>query len=123
MGLFDNNEVRELKFQNRELESQVKTLQSMLDNAMMQCGELSIKYQSMSEAAARWKHTAELAKEELSRARYNSSASFRVSVNGEPQFSQEDIKRLLRLCHPDRHDNSDAANEMTKKLLSMRGRA
>lgn len=31
-----------------------------------------------------------------------------------------DIDRLIRLCHPDKHGGSSAANEMTQKLLSMR---
>jgi urease accessory protein UreF len=31
-----------------------------------------------------------------------------------------DIKRLLQLCHPDRHRNSDLAVEITQKLLALR---
>ena len=30
------------------------------------------------------------------------------------------IKKLLMLCHPDKHDNSDLATEVTKELLSKR---
>jgi len=30
------------------------------------------------------------------------------------------IKKLLMLCHPDKHDNSDLATEVTKELLSRR---
>lgn len=37
------------------------------------------------------------------------------------QLSQEDIKRLLVLCHPDKHDGKQIAVEMTQKLLEMRG--
>lgn len=36
------------------------------------------------------------------------------------QFSDEEINRLVRLCHPDRHGNSKASVEMTQKLMSMR---
>lgn len=39
------------------------------------------------------------------------------------QFDNDDIKRLIRLCHPDKHGNSETANIMTKKLLNMRGEA
>lgn len=31
------------------------------------------------------------------------------------------IKRLIMLCHPDRHDNSAEANAVTALLLDMRG--
>jgi ABC-type transporter Mla subunit MlaD len=31
-----------------------------------------------------------------------------------------DIKRMLQLCHPDRHRNSDLAVEITQKLLALR---
>ena len=36
------------------------------------------------------------------------------------QFNREEIDRLVRLCHPDKHGQSKAAVEMTQKLLSMR---
>jgi len=32
------------------------------------------------------------------------------------------IRKLLQLCHPDRHDNSTAANEATAWLLEQRKR-
>ena len=36
------------------------------------------------------------------------------------QFSKEEIAILIRLCHPDRHNNSTNSTEITKKLLVMR---
>lgn len=36
------------------------------------------------------------------------------------QFSEEDIRRLLQLCHPDKHDGKQSAVEMTQKLNRMR---
>lgn len=35
-------------------------------------------------------------------------------------FSQEDIRRLISLCHPDKHDGKKIAVEMTQKLLSLK---
>ena len=35
-------------------------------------------------------------------------------------LTSADIKRLLQLCHPDRHRNSDLAVEVTQKLLALR---
>lgn len=37
-----------------------------------------------------------------------------------PQLEQEDIKRLLMLCHPDKHGGKRMAEEMTQKLLALR---
>lgn len=36
------------------------------------------------------------------------------------QFTKEDIQSLIRLCHPDKHNNSVAATRMTQLLLKMR---
>lgn len=36
-------------------------------------------------------------------------------------LSTEDIKRLISLCHPDKHGGKPMAVEMTQKLLSLRG--
>lgn len=43
------------------------------------------------------------------------------SVNADGQaFTADEIDRLIRLCHPDKHNQSTASNEMTKKLLQLR---
>lgn len=36
------------------------------------------------------------------------------------RLSPEDIRDLLRLCHPDVHKNSELATRMTKRLLDIR---
>lgn len=38
----------------------------------------------------------------------------------QPQFSPDEIEQLIRLCHPDKHNNSVAANSVTAKLMRMR---
>lgn len=35
------------------------------------------------------------------------------------QFSMDELRSLRRLCHPDRHGGSDAANRLTQKLNAM----
>lgn len=35
-------------------------------------------------------------------------------------FSPEEIDTLVRLCHPDKHGGSKAANDMTARLLALR---
>ena len=37
-------------------------------------------------------------------------------------FTQEELKKLITLCHPDKHGGSKIAEEMTAKLLEMRSR-
>ena len=41
----------------------------------------------------------------------------------ESAFSEEEIKVLIRLCHPDKHQGRAAAVSMTKKLLRIRSGA
>ena len=36
------------------------------------------------------------------------------------QLTQEDIKALISLCHPDKHGDSEKAKEITQKLLGLR---
>jgi ABC-type multidrug transport system ATPase subunit len=36
------------------------------------------------------------------------------------QFTDQELKRLIQLCHPDKHKNSQLAVEMTQKLNKMR---
>ena len=40
----------------------------------------------------------------------------------ESAFSEEEIKVLIRLCHPDRHQGKQSAVSITQKLLGMRGK-
>lgn len=42
------------------------------------------------------------------------------AYKGGSQFSQDEIKALIRLCHPDKHNGSEAATRLTGKLLEMR---
>lgn len=48
----------------------------------------------------------------------------REAVQATPtqQFTDDDIRRLLQLCHPDKHANSNLAQDMTRKLLAARQR-
>lgn len=43
-------------------------------------------------------------------------------VQASPQLSQDDIKRMLILCHPDKHGGKTIATEVTQKLLQLRGK-
>lgn len=43
------------------------------------------------------------------------------NVESKPQFTEEEIKKLLQLCHPDKHGGKQMAVDMTTKLLQLRG--
>jgi len=65
---------------------------------------------------------------DLTRARHDADA-MRALLRQRPQGSLDPahtlgprVEELLQLCHPDRHDNSDKANEVTRWLLQLRKR-
>lgn len=37
-------------------------------------------------------------------------------------FSMSEIRTLIKLCHPDKHAGNSEAEEITRKLLDLRGR-
>lgn len=41
-------------------------------------------------------------------------------VDAQQQFTNDDLRRLLQLCHPDKHGGSNLAVEMTAKLNKAR---
>lgn len=47
----------------------------------------------------------------------------RLRLVAPPAIAPDMLARLIRLCHPDKHGNSQAANEATAWLLSQRVRA
>lgn len=43
-------------------------------------------------------------------------------INYGSSFDTDLIKKLIYLCHPDKHNNSEIACEVTKSLLNMRNK-
>lgn len=41
-------------------------------------------------------------------------------ARGSEQFTPEEIKTLITLCHPDKHGGKESAQRITQKLLSLR---
>lgn len=41
-------------------------------------------------------------------------------VDHTSQFTEDEIKTLITLCHPDKHGGKDSAHRMTQKLLQLR---
>lgn len=50
-------------------------------------------------------------------------AARRSSANNSNQvFTQDEIRSMIRLCHPDKHGGKEVATKVTQKLMSMRQR-
>lgn len=74
----------------------------------------------------------EIAKHEQTLVMWNSLVGRINSLGGEaflqkatihppaPQFTADDVQRLIMLCHPDKHDGKPIATEMTQKLLKLK---
>lgn len=43
-------------------------------------------------------------------------------LQGAILLSKDDLSAMIRLCHPDKHNNSETANRITKILLEMRAK-
>lgn len=39
-----------------------------------------------------------------------------ATLKGSSQFTEDELKTLRRLCHPDRHDSSKSSNELSAKI-------
>jgi hypothetical protein len=48
----------------------------------------------------------------------NSSFLNGTKINN--QFSQDELKTMLILCHPDKHNNSEKATKITKRINQIR---
>jgi hypothetical protein len=46
--------------------------------------------------------------------------SFLSGETAPRQFTKDELRQLIALCHPDKHGGSQAANDITAKLLSLR---
>lgn len=43
-----------------------------------------------------------------------------ISNKAPPQFTKEEITKLIMLCHPDKHHGKPMAVELTQKLLKLK---
>lgn len=64
--------------------------------------------------------TAELAETRAERDRLRLRVLTLEHADTPPPIPPEMLRRLVRLCHPDRHGGSEAANEATAWLLAQR---
>ncbi len=62
-----------------------------------------------------WKRT-------CTRCYFASKGTFSIDVPTIPPIDATMLRRLLQLCHPDRHGGSEAATVATQFLLELRGK-
>lgn len=42
-----------------------------------------------------------------------------ATLKGSSQFTEDELKTLRRLCHPDKHDSSKSSNELSAKINNL----
>lgn len=42
-----------------------------------------------------------------------------ATLKGYSQFTEDELKTLRRLCHPDKHDSSKSSNELSAKINNL----
>jgi hypothetical protein len=52
--------------------------------------------------------------------KHGGEAIFDRPAKATPQFTDDEIRSLIQLCHPDRHNGKESAVRMTQKLTGMR---
>jgi predicted RNA polymerase sigma factor len=105
-GLFGNSA---LKARVEELERENKALNRDYMNVRAIYASLQAEHQSL---VVRWNSLVD---------KVNAQGGLATMAVGHPQFTQEEIRRLIMLCHPDKHDGKQSAVEITQKLLRLRG--
>lgn len=90
--------------------------------------KLELKYLDALTTSLAWRTNFEQLKEEYKKltAKWNDLVERVNSKGGEsfldsaPILSEDDIKKLLQLCHPDKHEGKQLAVDMTHRLLELR---
>lgn len=77
---------------------------------------------ALKSTVERWRDRAALLEVMLSLEKENGKVLTKVLERERKRnrISTDDIRKLIQLCHPDRHDGSPLAVEMTQKLLKMK---
>ena len=106
-------ENEQLKAENEQLKHEAyyaKKQRFWLKSVLQDTKELLVAAQNDSD---RWRSLYKAAKQER-------AVNERSRSKPDEALSQSRVDLLLQLCHPDRHDNSERSNEITRWLLSIR---
>jgi hypothetical protein len=98
----------------------VAQLRQELAGARSELSRVSKELTDAKAEAASWRNRAN----DTGQARYEAGFAAGQSARGDQQseLNLTLIRRLMRLCHPDKHANSPASNEVTRWLIAMRER-
>lgn len=92
-------------FGNKRLKAEIKELQAELDRYKYKFYSTVDEYNALVDRA------------NAQRRQFERLAQ---SNNHTTPFNQKDIRSLIRLCHPDKHNNSESSTRLTTILLAMR---
>jgi predicted XRE-type DNA-binding protein len=97
------------------LASKYARLQKNLDDARDRFIQLNARHVALI------KHFEDLTKA-FDRLRSQSTImSHALDHMAKPQFTQAELRTLIQLCHPDKHNGKQSAVAITQKLLQLRG--
>jgi histidinol dehydrogenase len=89
--------------------------------------EVQLFVKALELSALQEKHNAQVEKwnalvAEVNRKGGQAFLDFGVRIDQMPaaQFTADELKTLLQLCHPDKHDGKESAVRITQKLLELR---
>lgn len=117
-----SNNLLELEKTAREAIQALRDAHARIERLTLEKHELMAENMKMAQLLVNARMEAEIAKQTNKMHGVLFGVDFAKGYGPQPQFSEDEIARLLRLCHPDKHGNSSAANEMTRKLLGLRKR-
>ena len=92
-------------FGNKKLKAEIKELKSELDHYKYKFFNAVDEYNELADKA---------------NSQRREFAALMQANNHAAPFSQKDIRSLIRLCHPDKHNNSEASTRLTTILVTMR---
>lgn len=96
-----------LELRDSRLESRAEKAEALVRTLKHKVAELEI-------SADIWRKSAQI---------YQGRGGFGPDNPRTDEFSRDELKALIGLCHPDKHNNSPASNALTARLLALRNRS
>lgn len=111
--------IEKLSGRAAKYKNEMHNLQSRYNNQVQELEYKNNQYKRFREKEASYKQQIAALRLQASIDR-NTANIFKGGSVGVEQFSKAEIKSLISLCHPDKHNGKVSANTMTAKLVEMR---
>ena len=120
MGLTTNKEYNEVADAANKINNKYKILQKLYLKQKSQLDDFKFEMEAVKRMAERYRGWWQ---EELIKNKESNFPTKDVEDGAEMDqyFNKEELIFLIKTCHPDKHSNSDVANNVTSVLLEMKG--